>query len=157
MLDGRRTVLVEMAKRTAREPESQLLLLGGMGALLFNQALELELGREMLERYCRQATDYPRVVHLSLALGALASGDLAETRAELARFGVSWGWAAPLLLAACAALEGDRAEAAMEWRRVLDAFPDFPSRWRVTIGSQWHASYLDQIFGALRAAGIHLD
>ncbi|MEY3894560.1 MAG: hypothetical protein RLZZ214_79 [Verrucomicrobiota bacterium] len=157
MLDGRRTVLVEMAKRTAREPESQLLLLGGMGALLFNQALELELGREMLERYCRQTTDYPRLVHLSLALGALASGDLAETRAELARFGVSWGWAAPLVLAACAALEGDREEAALEWRRVLEAFPDFPSRWRETIGTQWHASYLEQIFGALRAAGIHLD
>jgi TolB-like protein len=157
MLDGRRTVLVEMARRTAREPESQLLLLGGMGALLYNQALELELGREMLERYCRQTTDYPRVVHLSLALGALANGDLAETRAELARFGVSWGWAAPLVLAACAALEGDREQAEMEWRRVLEAFPDFPSRWRDTIATQWHASYLEQIFGALRSAGIHLD
>jgi len=133
------------------------MLVGAFGTALCNQALELDLGRQLIRRYCAESAHYPRLVHLALALAALSEGNTRGAREELANFGVPWGWASPLILATCFALEGDAPEARLEWQRVLDAFPDFPSRWRETVATQWHASYLDKIFGALRAAGIQLD
>jgi hypothetical protein len=157
MFDGRRAELLEMGRRVAREPASPLMLVGAFGTALCNQALELDLGRQLIRRYCAESAHYPRLVHLALALAALSEGNTRGAREELANFGVPWGWASPLILATCFALEGDAPKARLEWQRVLDAFPDFPSRWRETVATQWHASYLDKIFGALRAAGIQLD
>jgi TolB-like protein len=157
MLDGRRAELLEMAKRVSEEAESPPLMLGGLGTILVNQALDFELALGMLHRYCNQTSYYPRLVHLTLALETLARGDTAATRTELARFGVPWGWASPLLLAACASLDGDMDDARAEWQRVLQAFPEFESRWRETVATQWHESHLQRIFNALKLAGIAID
>jgi hypothetical protein len=70
---------------------------------------------------------------------------------------VPWGWASPLIHASCAALEGDAPQARREWQRVLEAFPEFPARWRETVALQWHESHLAAIFQALERAGIRLD
>lgn len=154
MLDGRRSELQEMGRRAAIEPETPVLLLGSLGTLLCTQALDLDLARQMISRYCRECPHYPRLVHLALAFASLADGDTSVAREELVRYGVPWGWAAPLIQAACSALEGDTQTAQQEWQRVLEAFPDFPSRWRETIGTQLHESHLIRIFSVLKHAGI---
>jgi len=157
MLDGRRAELLEMGRRVAREPQSPVMLAGALGSLLCHQALDLELARGLIARYRRQSAAYPRLVHLALAIADLSEGNTSGARAELANFGVPWGWASPLIHAACAALDGDAAEARREWQRVLDAFPEFPARWRDTVATQWHESHLTAIFQALERAGIRLD
>jgi TolB-like protein len=157
MLDGRRAELLEMGRRAAREPHTPVMLVGALGTQLCNQALDLELAREMIARYRHQTPAYPRLVHLALALAALSEGDTRGAREELANFGVPWGWASPLIHAACAALDGDAPQARREWQRVLEAFPEFPARWRETVATQWHESHLTAIFRALEKAGIRID
>lgn len=154
MLDVRFAVVLEMAKRAYQERGTPIMLVGALGSMLCFQDIDVDLGRRMLERFCRESPNYPRLVHLSLALAALGENDLATARAELARFGVPWGWAFPLVAAACAAIEGDADTARSEWRRVLAAYPDFPNRWRETIATQWSEGHLDRMFHALESAGI---
>jgi hypothetical protein len=84
MLDGRRTELLEMGRRAAREPHTSVLLVGALGTQLCNQALDLALAREMFARYRRQTPAYPRLVHLALAIGALSEGDTRGAREEFA-------------------------------------------------------------------------
>lgn len=157
MIDGRRAELLEMGRRADREPHTPVMLVGALGTQLCNQALDLELARQMIARYRRQTPGYPRLVHLALAIAALSEGDTRGARAELANYGVPWGWASPLIHAACAALEGDAPQARREWQRVLEAFPEFPARWRETVALQWHESHLTAIFQALESAGIRID
>lgn len=154
MLEGRRAELLEMGRHAASDPETPVLLLGTLGTLLCTQALELDLAREMIDRYCRQCPRYPRLVHLALAFANLADGDTQGAREELVRFDVPWGWASPLIRAASSALEGDAATAQQEWQRVIEAFPDFTSRWRETVGTQLHESHLTRIFDVLEEAGV---
>ena len=154
MLDGRRKELLEMAKRADREEDTPWMLVGALGALVSIQALDPELGRRMIRRYCEDNPRYPRLVHLTLAFLAFAEGDLPLVREELARFGVPWGWASPLLSAACFAVEGNADAARSDWERVITAFPDLPQRWRETIGTQWHESHLRRIFAVLESAGV---
>lgn len=156
LLDGRRAELLEMGRRVEREQETPPMLAGALGTLLCYQALDLELARGLIARYRRQSAAYPRLVHLALAVAHLSEGNTPGARAELANFGVPWGWASPLIHAVCAALEGDAAEARREWQRVLDAFPEFPARWRDTVATQWHESHLKAIFQALERAGIRV-
>ena len=153
-LDRRFAVLLETAKRADREPGTPLMLVGALGSMLCFQGIEVELGRRMLDRYCRNSAHYPRLVHLALALAAIGENDLATARAELARFNVPWGWAFPLVAAACAAIEGDADTARSEWLRVLAAYPDFPGRWRKTLATQWGEGHLSRIFNALESAGV---
>lgn len=154
LLDRRFPVLLETAKRADRESGTPLMLVGALGSMLCFQGLEVDLGRRMLDRYCSNSPHYPRLVHLALALAAVGENDLATARAELARFDVPWGWAFPLVTAACAAIEGDVDTARSEWQRVLDAYPDFPGRWRETIATQWGEGHLSRIFSALESAGV---
>jgi TolB-like protein len=155
MLDGRFGVLLEMARRADQEPGTPIMLVGALGSMICFQKIDLNLARRMLDRYCQNCPNYPRLVHLSLALAALSENDLATARAELARYGVPWGWAFPLIAAACAAIEGDADTARSEWQRVLSAYPDFPYRWRETIATQWSQNYLHHIFAVLENAGVH--
>jgi TolB-like protein len=154
LLDRRFEVLRETAKRADQEHGTPLMLVGALGSMLCFQGLEVELGRRMLDRYCRNSPHYPRFVHLALALAAVGENDLATARAELARFDVPWGWAFPLVTAACAAIEGDADTARSEWQRVLAAYPDFPGRWRETLATQWGDGHLLRIFSALESAGV---
>lgn len=154
LLDRRFPVLLETAKRADRESGTPLMLVGALGSMLCFQGLEVDLGRRMLNRYCSKSPHYPRLVHLALALAAVGENDLATARAELARFDVPWGWAFPLVTAACAAIEDDLDTARSEWQRVLDAYPDFPGRWRETIATQWGEGHLSRIFSALESAGV---
>ncbi len=154
MIDGRGIELVEMAKRAEREDDTPLMLLGALGTLLCFQAREIELGQRMIRRYIHGSSGYPRLVHLALAQCALADGDTVAARKELANFGVPWGWASPLVSAGCAAMEGDAGAARSDWQRVIDAFPDFSSRWEETVATQWDASRLEGIFHLLEAIGI---
>lgn len=154
MLDGRRTELLEMARRADREKSSPWMLVGSLGTLVGVQALDVELSRRMIRRYCRDSPHYPRLVHLTLALLAIREGDVAQAREELARYGVPWGWASPLLAATCFAMEGDAAAARSDWERVLTAFPGFLERWQETIGTQWHETHLRHIFRMLESVGI---
>ena len=154
MLDGRRIELLEMARRADREEETPWILVGALGTIVCIQAMDVDLGRRMIRRYCEDNPRYPRLVHLTLAFLAFADGDLPLAREELARFGVPWGWASPLLSAACFAVEGNADDARSDWERVITAFPDLPQRWRETIGTQWHESYLRRIFAALESAGV---
>lgn len=154
LLDRRFAVLLETAKRADREHGTPLMLVGALGSMLCFQGIEVELGRRMLDRYCRNNAHYPRLVHLSLALAAIGENDLATARAELARFDVPWGWAFPLVAAACAAIEGDAETARSEWQRVLAAYPNFQGRWRETLATQWGEGHLLRIFSALESAGV---
>jgi hypothetical protein len=154
LLDRRFAALLETAKRADREPGTPLMLIGALGGMLCFQGLEVELGRRMLDRYCRNVPHYPRLIHLALALAAIGENDLATARAELARFDVPWGWAFPLVSAACAAIEGDADTARSEWQRVLVAYPDFPRRWRETLATQWGEGHLSRIFSALESIGV---
>lgn len=154
LLDRRFAALLETAKRADREPGTPLMLIGALGSMLCFQGLEVELGRRMLDRYCRNVPHYPRLIHLALALAAIGENDLATARAELARFDVPWGWAFPLVSAACAAIEGDADTARSEWQRVLVAYPDFPRRWRETLATQWGEGHLSRIFSALESIGV---
>lgn len=154
MLDGRFGVVLEMARRVDHESGSSLMLSGALGSMLCFQNIDVDLGRRMLDRYCRKSASYPRLVHLSLALLAVAENDPATARAELARFGVPWGWSFPLVAAACAAIEGDEETARAEWQRVLTAHPDFQNCWRETIATQWSEGYLHHIFRVLENAGV---
>lgn len=156
VLDGRRAELSEMARRADSEPETPAMLVGALGTLVAVQALDSGLAGRMIDRFRTECATYPRVVHLALAITALTNGDTHSARDELSRFGVPWGWASPLVRAACSALEGDAAEARREWARVLDAFPDFPSRWRETVATLWHESHLTTIFRVLESAGIRV-
>ena len=154
MLDGRRTELLEMARRADREKASPWMLVGALGTLVGAQAMDGELSRRMIRRYCRDSPHYPRLVHLTLALLAISGGDVDQAREELARYGVPWGWASPLIAAACFAREGNAEAARSDWERVLTAFPGFLERWQETIGTQWHESHLRRIFGMLESVGI---
>jgi hypothetical protein len=154
MLGGQTSVLLEIAKHADEESDSPIMLVGSLGSILCFQSLDVERGRRMLERYCRESPNYPRLVHLALALVAFGADDISTTKAELARFGVPWGWAFPLVAGACAASEGNVAMAQSEWLRVLAAFPSFPQRWRDTVATQWHEDYLLRIFRALESVGV---
>jgi hypothetical protein len=154
MLGGQTSVLLEIAKQADEESDSPIMLVGSLGSILCFQSLDVERGRRMLERYCRESPNYPRLVHLALALVAFAADDIVTTKVELARFGVPWGWAFPLVAGACAAIEGNAVMAQSEWLRVLAAFPSFPQRWRDTVATQWHEDHLLRIFRALESAGV---
>jgi hypothetical protein len=154
MIDGRRSELVEMAKRAERETGTPRMLLGAFGSLLCFQAVEIELGKRMIARFIEGMSNYPRLVHLALAQCALAASDPMTARMELANYGVPWGWASPLVAAGCSAIEGDAVAARAEWQRVLDAFPEFSQRWRKTVATQWDLSHLEAIFQSLEAHGI---
>lgn len=154
MIDGRRVDLLEMGRRVDREPDSPRMLVGALGTLLCAQALDVDLGRRMIARYRHGTPHYPRLVHLTLALVAVTESDTASAREELARYGVTWGWAFPLIQGACAALDGDPETAVADWSRVLEAFPDFPGLWRETVGTQWHGNHLQRIFDAFESAGV---
>lgn len=153
-VDGRSAELHGMALRAEREPDTPWLLVGALGSLLCYQAIDFELGSRMVRRFCAAVPEYPRMVHISLALAALAAGDTHAVGAELACFGVPWGWATPLLRATCHALEGDAAEARAEWVRVQDAYPGFVQRWRGSVGLLWHETHLTRIAEALRGCGV---
>lgn len=156
-VEGRPAELHGMALRAELEPDTPLLLVGGLGILLCYQAIDLDLGSRMVRRFCSEVPDYPRMTHLALALAALAKGDTRAVTAELACFGVPWGWASPLLRAACLALEGHAAEANAEWERVLVAFPGFVQRWRGSLGLLWHEIHLVRIAEALEGCGVGVD
>lgn len=157
MIDGRRSELAEMAKRANREDGTPTMLLGAFGSLLCFQAIEIELGKKMIDRFIKGMNHYPRLVHLALAQCALGEGDTKTARMELANYAVPWGWASPLVAAGCSALEGDVDLAHDDWHRVLDAFPDFPKRWRETVATQWDVSHLEAIFRSLEAHGIETE
>jgi hypothetical protein len=154
MIDGRRAELAEMAKRAQREDDTPTMLLGAFGSLLCFQAIEIELGRKMIDRFISGMTGYPRLVHLALAQCALGEGDTITARMELANYGVPWGWASPLVAAGCSAIEGDAVAARADWQRVLDSFPEFSQRWRETVATQWDVSHLEAIFQSLETHGI---
>jgi hypothetical protein len=154
MIDGRCFELVEMAKRAECEDDTPMMLLGALGTLLCFQAREIELGQRMIRRYIQGSSGYPRLVHLALAQCALVAGDTVTARRELANYGVPWGWASPLVSAGCSAIEGDAGAARTDWQRVIDAFPDFSSRWKETVATQWDATHLEGILRSLEAVGI---
>jgi hypothetical protein len=77
------------------------------------EPMDREQIHQLAARAARLGPEDP-CTRLALALVAFAADDIATTMAELARFGVPWGRAFPLVAGACAAIEGNAVMAQSE-------------------------------------------
>jgi TolB-like protein len=143
-----------LAQAVETDPDASVLSICGLGVLLCLQNLDLPQGLRMIHQARRMSPYQPRAVDVVEALVSLRAGDLDATLAHLDRYGIAWGWAAPLLRGAVHALRGDLESAACEHRAVMAAYPDFGNAALEPGRMAWHADHLRFLLDIYHRVGI---
>lgn len=146
-----------LAQAVERDPDASALSRCGLGVLLCLQDLDLAQGVRLIHQARGMSPYQPRAVDVVEALVSLRSGDLDATLAYLDRYGIAWGWAAPLVRGAVHALREDLESAACEHRAVLAAFPDFERAALEPGRMVWHPDHIRFLLGIYHQAGIGRD